>query len=192
MPRRLGRPCQLCPAPGRAPIPLLPRVQSQMALACDRKTDQGLKESAKYFQVGAAHMLSGAKRGNVGLGRLPRPCCEACLTGAAHAGGGGAPLRWAGCRGGRAGCLAAACSPAMHHRCPLWTAPAAGGHGLPGGGSPWAHAFELDAAPPRAAPGPARRSRRAALATCGTWRASRWSRRGRWTSPPRQPPCWRS
>ncbi|KAL4420092.1 hypothetical protein ABPG77_000573 [Micractinium sp. CCAP 211/92] len=28
-------------------------VQSQMALACDRKTDQGLKESAKYFQDSA-------------------------------------------------------------------------------------------------------------------------------------------
>jgi hypothetical protein len=28
-------------------------LQSQLALQCDRKTDTGLKESAKYFQVSA-------------------------------------------------------------------------------------------------------------------------------------------
>ncbi len=49
------------------PSVLRTNVQSQMALACDRKTDQGLKESAKYFQVGAWRLL---RRMGQSLGEL--------------------------------------------------------------------------------------------------------------------------
>lgn len=49
IPARRIRPVFSCP------------LQSQMALACDRKTDQGLKESAKFFQVRCA--AAGAGRG---------------------------------------------------------------------------------------------------------------------------------
>lgn len=47
------------------------RAQSQLALACDRKTDAGLKESAKLFQVGWAGS-TGVKAG----GRPPLLGCS--------------------------------------------------------------------------------------------------------------------
>lgn len=44
--------------PPHPPCPPTRPPQSQQALQCDRKTDQGLKESAKYFQAGVGFRVA--------------------------------------------------------------------------------------------------------------------------------------